>query len=449
MRVRAESDERLTPEDEAALRYALLSVYYASVGKQLELRGAPAVLLPPAVRLLTLGEALAEIADRWPDYRRDATWRVVRAVAPPSAPDKDETHRYPVALAEALGDERPLGPLDELRWRYREGANVFAAALIARVRKRTDEFEGLRKLLRTLSEANPDLAGGMESVLGLPALEFLDQLDDEMTALRLSRLAAEVGVDLYDYAGEIADAAAFLDWWPPAKPEGMTVYPAAAVVRQDSRTLTTTVTVTALVRSKFETLRRAADPQCWGCSSDVVTGTRYVRDAFDLTPPETATPAGKGWDDGPRLLEEDVNVSWGFDANSVGAFHNVLRVSRFAVKEEATTIDVDFRLSRSIDSRILWDRRPGGILIDEGFIKVRPIAGDRWRLTTRKVLKFSDRTPDVHGPGWFDFGEMLNYLAPAALSWWLESELYSAADSIYSDAERIEDCLRRYSERGE
>jgi hypothetical protein len=42
------------------------------------------------------------------------------------------------------------------------------------------------------------------------------------------------------------------------------------------------------------------------------------------------------------------------------------------------------------------------------------------------VLRFSDRTPNSSAPGWLDFGEMLNYTTPAAVTWWLETDLCSA-----------------------
>jgi hypothetical protein len=437
MRFLAPSDE-----EEADLRYALISVYYGSVGRELDVRGAPAVLLPPEVAPLSLGAALDEINRRWPDYLRDAVWRVVRSVPAPRTADDDETDRYPVELAGVV--PRSLKDLDEKRRLYRTGANVFAAALVARVEGRLPEFRRLRDLLSELSD---EASTGMEEAVGLSAPDFLMTLDDDRTRRRLRRLVTEVGLDLHGYAREFADAVAFLEWWPP-EGEGMTVYPAAAVVRQDVRTLVTTVTVTALVRSNFETLRLAADPQCWACSSDVVTGTRYVRGAFDLRPSEPTEP-GEGWDGGPRLLEEKVTVSSGFGADKVGSFHNVLRIEEFAVKDGGDpTIDVDFSLSRSISSRILWDVRPGGILVDQGFIKVRRIFDDSWRVTTRKILKFSDRTPNSRRTGLLDFGEMLNYLAPAALTWWLESELYSAADEIYSDPKRVARWVANHSEGG-
>jgi hypothetical protein len=229
----------------------------------------------------------------------------------------------------------------------------------------------------------------------------------------------------------------------------MTIYPSACVIVQDFHTLVTTVTATSLVSCEdFGTLARAVDPQCWACASDVITGSRYVRGCRDLRSPEPPEP-GRGLQEGAvRFLAEDVTVSWGMDDVQSGSFRNVLRIDRFAVDEENRRIDLDFSLARSIDSRILWDERPGGILVDQGFIKARPMGPDRWRVTNHKVLLFSDRSPNVAGQGLSDFGEMLNYLAPAAMSWWLESELSSAGDEIYSDPQRVRDCVRRHANGG-
>ena len=55
------SFDSLPPEEKAALRHAMLSVYYLSVGSQLESRGAPVMAVPPDVRPLPLDAALAKL----------------------------------------------------------------------------------------------------------------------------------------------------------------------------------------------------------------------------------------------------------------------------------------------------------------------------------------------------------------------------------------------------
>ena len=72
-------------------------------------------------------------------------------------------------------------------------------------------------------------------------------------------------------------------------------------------------------------------------------------------------------------------------------------------------IDVSFSLHRSIESAVLWDRRAGGLQLNQGYIKVAPLSENTWRVTSRKILRFSDRTPSVGGRGWLDFGQILNF----------------------------------------
>jgi hypothetical protein len=66
---------------------------------------------------------------------------------------------------------------------------------------------------------------------------------------------------------------------------------------------------------------------------------------------------------------------------------------------------------RSIRSRILCDERTGGLSLDHGYLRVRPLAPGRWQVTTRKIVKFSGRP-------WLD------HIAPATLRWWLENETF-------------------------
>jgi hypothetical protein len=255
---------------------------------------------------------------------------------------------------------------------------------------------------------------------------------------RVAATEADAGLPIHTYAHEMGDAQAFLEWWGPSP--GMTVLPAAAVITQESATLITRVTVTALVEcDEFGVIAVASDPQCWSMRSDVVVGTVYVRGSYDLTPLAPPVPPGRAVVKppaaAPLMLEEHVRISWGLDALAAGTFHNVLRIPRCVIDAGSGTIDVEFALARSIDSRILWDERPGGILIDQGYLRVRPLPpfGNRWRITSHKTLLFSDRTPNAGGPGWTDFGQLQNYLAPAALSWWLESEMLSNAHPDYTE----------------
>lgn len=433
--------------DETALRFAMLSVYYRALRIQLENRGAPAIFLPPEVRPLGLAEALDTLR-QWPSRLRDAVWRLVRVVPVPRHRVGKLLPRYPRELLDVISRDQ-LAYLDDRRRAYREGAHLFAAALVACADEQWEPLEELQGLMRDQVENGPtevaEFSAATETMLGQPAQEFLTTLskaENRATAAsQLAKLEDEVGLSLYTFVEEFADAVAFVDFtdtfdlWSGGG--GATVYPVSSVIRQDSSTLTTTATVTTLVRTDFQNLCRATDPQCWPRCSDVIRATRFVQDPFtcEPLPRDRIPPMGEGWS-GVRLLEEWAALSWGPDPNQQGAFHNVLRAN-YSVREDRSTADLEFSLSRSIDSRILWDERAGGIQINEGYLKVRPVTDDRWRVTSRKVLRFSDRTPFSSGPGWLDLGQMLNYLAPGALNWWLESEMYSTGCPLDSDPEPV------------
>jgi hypothetical protein len=448
----------LPSADESAVRTAMLSVYYRSLGRQLELRGAPAVLLPADVRPLGLAEALA-VLQPLPVRFRDAVWRLVRSVPATGRGDDQVRRRYPGELVDVIGADR-LEFLDERRAAYRRGAHLFGAALVACADGHWDEFRALRRLLdrqaETTDPATPHIGTATRRTLGQTVSELLSSMgrpaNRERSSRQIAMISDEVGLDIYDFVADFADTAAFIDFTENAgmavDSGGATVYPVSSVISQDSGTLTTTATVTTVIRADFDTVSRAIDPVCWPLCSDVIRSSGYVADAFGLDPLAAAerpavgagcpgcTPPGNSCTGG-YLLQERAALSWGVNLNQQGSFHNVLRIHPYAVRPDRGTVDLHFSLSRSIRSRILWDERAGGLLLDHGYVKVRPLGTDHWRVTSRKILKFSDRTPYANGPGWLDVGQMLNYLAPAALSWWLESEMYSTGCPLYADQAQV------------
>lgn len=415
--------------DEKALRFATVSVYYDCLLREGSSGGVPSLPLPGGP--LSLADALAVIQSEGRDAMRAPVWRIVRGTP--------VGHRYPGALEPALAQldrSLKLDDLDSLRESYRGGANLLGAALVACAEEQP-EFDHLRKHMKS---TKGDLDQAAEAVLGMTASRFLSGLNDRKMVAQLKALQQEADMDLYGYAAHFADAVAFDQWWRAADPAcdgGMVVYPAASVIRQDSASMITRVTVTALVRCEdFSALVRSADPQCWSLASDVMAETRYVKDCYDLTP--APLPAGQGYKSSQpppyRWLEERVNVPSGIEGPTESSFHNVLRIDRFTVvpKGDRRTVMVNFSLARSVDSTVLWDTRSGGIVVDQGYIVVSQLAGDTWRITSHKTLLFSDRTPNINTSGWFNLGQMLNVLTPAALSWWLESEVYSVANPKYS-----------------
>ena len=138
----------------------------------------------------------------------------------------------------------------------------------------------------------------------------------------------------------------------------------SCVVRQDTNTLTTTATVTTLASdTTLKKLSELIDPLHWPDSSRVIKETKYVHGPFDLSKRDYEGKQ-RAFEE-PRLLYEDVRVNWGLDDLQKGGFKNVLAVDYFHV-DDKRGITLPFRLCRSIDSRMLWDSRPGGILIDGG-----------------------------------------------------------------------------------
>jgi hypothetical protein len=157
----------------------------------------------------------------------------------------------------------------------------------------------------------------------------------------------------------------------------------------------------------------------------VFRSTQYVDDPISLRQDHRAAPGG----DDSQLLREKVAFTWGVDSDESGEFDTVLNTTYKALDPVVT---LKFSLCRSISSRVLWDDRAGGLVLDDGFIIAHPISDGIWRVTSRKMLRFSDRTPGLSRPGWLDQGRLLNYLAPAGMRWWIESETYSLASVAYS-----------------
>jgi hypothetical protein len=426
---------RRREDDRSRLRFAMLSVYHHSIGRQFELRGAPSVLLPPEVRPMGLAEALDILRSR-PALLRDALWRIIRCV-PMARRGGAIRQRYPRELLDVMGSDA-LDLLDQRRREYRTGAHLFTAALAACADGMWAEFEDLQRLLAEQAKRTAngnDICGATALTLGQSAPDFLRTLTDsgdrERVSDQVAKLEDEVGLDLRDFVEEFADAAAFMEYAEntaprPAGPGGVTVYPVSSVIRQNTRTLATTATVTTIVKGDFDTLCTALDPRNWPLGNDVVTRTRYVGDSFLRTPvsEDEWPPTGEGYAEA-RYLEETAELMWGGDPSQRASFENVLLIHPYSVRKDVGIIDLYFSLGSSVRSRVLWDARAGGLLLDYGYIKARRLTEDRWRVTRRKTVKFSDRTPYANGRGWLDVGQMLNYLAPAGLTYWLENDIAS------------------------
>jgi len=438
--------DHLTAEHSHAIRSAMLSVYYESLGRQFEITGAPSVLLPPQARTQPLAESLEALNDS-PPHLLAALWLLVRGVR--DGEGGGGPGNYPVEMLSYI-EPGSLAALVQRRRYYRAGANLFAAALVACRDGYWDQFDGLSLLLKKPSGLG--ISEVTSLLMRVSADECLDNMskltERERSQTQIRCLEREVGLNIYDFVEQLADAAAFYrfanEYICPtgfAHDGGLLVFPASSVIRQDRRTLTTSATATTLVSGKPVALGIAMDPQAWGWSSDVIGQTCYVRDPFTLEEPfpssqgqHTASePLGLGFD-GVRFLKEDAVFAWGPRSDERSSFNNVLNVRHRVAHPglEEQRISVEFSLCRSIGSSVMWDRRSGGLQLNQGFMKARPLGQGIWRVTWRKLLRFSDRTPYAGTQGLLDLGQMLNYLAPAALTWWVESEIYSMQNLAYS-----------------
>lgn len=430
--------------DEATLKYAMLSVYYAAAGREFAITGAPSVMVPPEVTPLPLGAAL-ELVSADEQRLEQALWLIIRSTGIRRARSTDRV--YPPELDRYV-DRGAQDELDERRRTFRRGATLFAACLTACRNDDRAQFEALGTAMG---------APGIRDNSGFVKLARLvfDQTPEEYLAemqrtgrepgrwqsaqQRIGRIEGEVGLGIGDYLEKLAATAAyesFITWLQRRKgrrPPTMTVYPVASVITQNTDELWTSATVTTLARGDFDTLYAATEPANWHIDNDVIKASHYVADPLTLAPTQTDL-GNSGTVHG--LLYEEAAITWGRGSAQQGSFTNVLNVSRRAERggrHEESYIDLGFSLCRSISSDVLWDSRRGGLMLNEGYMRVRPLGGGRWRITSRKLLRFSDRTPYTGASGLADFGEMLNYLAPTALSWWVETETYSLGQRTEHD----------------
>lgn len=429
----------------------MLSVYYHALGRKLELRGAPAVMMPADVEPVPLDEALQTLLD---DRLRpaqaafkQALWTVARGLPPQRGERQNALLRYPRELLDVLSsdDRGRLQDFEDKRREYRRAAHAFGEALdfFADEDHRTPA-ELMNHIRGPLDDSKFSIGVQLVGALGTrhgeknTVVSYLESLaarrpdDRRRAAGGLRLLADEVGLPLPTFLEEFAHAVAFVEAFPPGpghRPE-MTVLPASSVTVQDARSLTTMITVTALVQTEnVSCVSMVLDPQCWMTCSDAFEHSGYI-DVDDRVTRRPRFERNIGRSYGvpkQRLMEEKVRIVWGTSAQELGSFHNLLNIRRFKVQDDKfpATVSLDFDLHRCLSSRVLWDARPGGIIVDEGFAKARQVADGLFRVTVRKTLCFSDRTPNRGGAGWNDLGQLLNFLAPAAMAWWLESEMYN------------------------
>lgn len=492
-----------SPKRRRKLRRALLSVYYHSVGREFEVRGAPSVFLPPEIDVMSLQDALAVIAKSPQPRLNEALWRIVQNIPLPSNPD--DSPSYPPALYNYF-DPNEVEYLTILRRSFRNNSGPLNLTLTAARENefvRAEEFSAAhqqiasakitqasaqkpdqagRAVLRVDPSTVPDLAAAEQFTIDDAAREILkfEQAPNYLESLlsplapgraesveaklqqQLSAMSVELEMDPKDIIENLADIAAFrralrvrdarlklnhvAAEQGGEEHEGPIVYPVKTLVRQDTKSLAISATVTTIVHGKWEDLIRNMEPANWAASSDIVERSRYVRNPLTLEKYPTGEPVWVQLDDGRQqmqaFLDEVVAIAWDESELQRARYRNVLNVE-FWTREATLEADVNYSLCRSIKSSILWDRGPGGMLADEGYIKLRPLGKDVWRVTMHKEVAFGDQAGSSIGSGIRDLSRIISVLAPVAITYWLEWEMYSLGDppkkdqSCESNAEKL------------
>jgi hypothetical protein len=193
----------------------------------------------------------------------------------------------------------------------------------------------------------------------------------------------------------------------------------------DIETMKTTVTVTSLVKTRFQDLAVRMDPRSWTLSpawvaayKAILVDGRFVRDP---SPP----PLGTSWS---GYLFEYVESNW--SGGTVSAFQSYLNI-RFTVVPESK-IELFFSLHTSQGSLLLTRVAEGGVDIDSGFSKATrrgaggpPGSENFYDVTTRKNIRFTDiLTRSTPNQGRDGAGQVLNYRAPAVVALWMNDLTY-------------------------
>ncbi len=167
------------------------------------------------------------------------------------------------------------------------------------------------------------------------------------------------------------------------------------------------------------------DPRCWDRCSDLFDSVCQV-DEFTYQPLPMSPPLGQPWKGylyecagvGPQTVENVLRVDF-----KVGRACGRDRGHRPAACVNGTcshieSVDVDYELYDSISYELGGIVLPGLMRQNHGYLRARP-NGDTTEITCKKEIRFARWTDWSTGSGAFDYGQMLNYLAPAYLSLWI------------------------------
>jgi hypothetical protein len=164
------------------------------------------------------------------------------------------------------------------------------------------------------------------------------------------------------------------------------------------------------VRQPLNKLTNLLDPRCWHNCSDLFDTTYRVRknDYSQITPDEDKDKIGSSWD---GYLYEEAGVG-------PQALKNILYID---FKVSPSAVDVEYKLYDSLAYEIGGIELPGLMRQNFGYFRARSAGNASTTVECQKTIRYA-RLTDWSGPtggGGFDYGDLLNYLAPTFLSVWI------------------------------
>ena len=203
----------------------------------------------------------------------------------------------------------------------------------------------------------------------------------------------------------------------------------------DGKSWETTVTATARVPRPIEELAAVLDPRSWPQCSDVFKDMDIVEwngADWDVIKHPNLPRLGEPWSteqrsprDPLRGLRERVIIGATRSSGFVAEFNNVLRItltkSLTNRNPRQDEIRVTFSLKDSLKSILFGQELEGVFKNDHGHglaTRDELSPANSTLVEMKKTLEFKDLTDGRRGA--FDYGELLNYIAPGLSCLWLE-----------------------------
>ena len=414
-----------------------------SLGAELESRGASIMAVPPEVAPLPLDAAL----DRWSMSRTFSGTRMAHRALGPGGGLEPAKPRAPLPASVrgrdgVIGQRQAQGGSTRCDSMRDEGALLHrrASGVRGRAVRRGRTLGKLLEETDGLEHEDGEIVAALTQGMG-DALGATRRRVRRVARIRATR-ARRIDASCRRRLGSISATSPRTSWRrSPSRlqdecnaPE--TVLMSSCIVRQDTNTLTTTATVTTLApETTLDELAKLIDPLRWPKSSSVIKTTKYVaRPLGPRTAKVRRQRAGHSTATAPAVRGRPREL--GVGRSSEGRFQERPGHRSFPRSPEGG-VSLPFKLCRSIDSRIMWDsparrhahrrripRRPGRCALSETATR-NPIRATGGSPRARCCSSATEPRTRTRRAG-CDFGQMLNYLAPAAVTWWLETDFYSS-----------------------